>query len=184
MRNGESSYRRFVSGDKEGLVEIIRDYKDGLILYICSITGDCFNAEEIAEDTFIKLYTDKPAFKGNSTFKTWLYSIGRHTAVDYMRRHKHRNDIPLDSVCEAASAEDIEKSLIKEEERIMLHRAMQRLNPEYRQVLCLKYFGDIDHTETAAIMKKSVRQVTDLLYRAKNALKKELEKEGFRYEGL
>ena len=61
---------------------------------------------------------------------------------------------------------------------------MKKLNPEYAQVLYLIYFEDFDHDETAKIMKKNKRQIINLVFRAKNALKKELEKEGFVYDGL
>ena len=59
MENGESSYRRFLAGDDEGMVELIRNYKDGLILYLCSITGDIDSAEECVQDTFIRLAVKK-----------------------------------------------------------------------------------------------------------------------------
>ena len=56
MDNGASSYRRFRDdGDESGLVEIIRDYKDGLILYLNSFVGNIHTAEELAEDTFVLL---------------------------------------------------------------------------------------------------------------------------------
>ncbi|MCR4758699.1 MAG: RNA polymerase subunit sigma-24, partial [Oscillospiraceae bacterium] len=79
---------------------------------------------------------------------------------------------------------DIEKQYLKEEQRIELHRAMKRLKTEYAQVLYLMYFEDFDTAEIAGIMKKSKKQIGDLLYRAKKALKSELEKEGFVYEEL
>ena len=78
--------------------------------------------------------------------------------------------------------EDIERQYLKEEQKIELHRAMRRLKPEYAQVLYLMYFEEFDTAEIARIMKKSKRQIGDLLYRAKKTLKSELEKEGFVYE--
>ena len=65
-----------------------------------------------------------------------------------------------------------------------MHRSMEKLNPEYRQILWLLYFEEFSHAEAAAIMKKNSRQITNLLYRAKAALKTELMKEGFVYEEL
>ncbi len=86
MENGASSYRRFLDGDDSGFVEIVRDYKDGLILYLSSFTGDIYLAEELAEDTFVKLGIKKPRFSGRSSFRTWLYAIGRNAAIDRLRR--------------------------------------------------------------------------------------------------
>ena len=54
MDNGASSYRRFLEGDDDGIVEIIRDYKDGLILFLNRYVNNIHIAEELAEDTFFK----------------------------------------------------------------------------------------------------------------------------------
>ena len=66
----------------------------------------------------------------------------------------------------------------------MLRLAVSKLKPEYSQILCLIYFENFDNTEAGKIMKKSSKQIRDLLYRAKNALKRELEKEDAEYDGL
>ena len=60
MDNGASSYRRFLEGDDKGLVEIVGDYKDGLILYLNGYVNNIFIAEELTEDTFFRLITKKP----------------------------------------------------------------------------------------------------------------------------
>ena len=66
----------------------------------------------------------------------------------------------------------------------MLHKAIQRLKPEYEQVLYLSYFDNFSNKEIAEIMKKTTRQVENLLYNAKKALKNELDKEEYVYENL
>lgn len=184
MADGAGNYRRFViDGDEGGIVEIIRDYKDGLILYINGIVGNIHIAEEIMEDTFVKLVVKKPRFSGKCSFKTWLFTIGRNAALDYLRRNSRKSDTPVDEL-EIADKENLELSYIKEEQKIMVHRALANLKRDYRQVLYLSFFEELSNEETAAVMRKSKRQVENLLYRAKQALKKELEKEGFIYEGL
>ena len=55
MDNGASSYHRFLQGDKDGMIEIIRDYKDGLIMYIYRFTNNYNTAEDLVEDTFIEI---------------------------------------------------------------------------------------------------------------------------------
>ena len=184
MSDGSSSYNRFLSGDRDAIDEVIRDYKDGLIYYIYSIIGNMDVSEEAATDVFIKLYVDKPVFKGNSDFKTWLYKIGRNKAYDLLRKRKQRPEIPLDDAYSVSSEENIEQNYIQHEEETMLRRSVSRLKPEYCQILCLIYFENFSNTEAGKIMKKSSKQIRDLLYRAKNALKRELEKEGTEYDGL
>ena len=182
MDNGEICYRRFLDGDDEGMVEIIRDYKDGLILYLSGITGNILLAEEIMEDTFFKLVTKKPKFSGKSSFKTWLYAIGRNSAMDSFRKRSRFSDKSVEEYTDLADEISIEKEYLIEEQKITLHRALQKLNPDYRQVLYLVFFENFSNAETAKIMHKSRRQVENLLYRAKKSLKSELEKEGFEYE--
>ena len=67
---------------------------------------------------------------------------------------------------------------------MLLHRTLRRLKPEYRQVLYLTYFEGFSNAEAASIMKKSKKQVENLLYNARKMLRSELEKDGFQYEEL
>ncbi len=184
MDNGASSYRRFLEGDKDALTAIIREYRDGIVLYINNYIDNICAAEEIAEDVFIKLYVNKPRFSGKSSFKTWIYSIGRNTAIDYIRKNKKMVSASVDEFYSLADKEEIERNYIKNEQKIMLHKAMQKLSPEYRQVLYLIYFEEFDTSQAAKIMGKTNRQITYLLYRAKKSLKSRLEQERFQYEEL
>ncbi len=184
MQNGESSYRRYLAGDDNGLVEVIRDYKDGLIFYLNSFVRDLNVAEELCEDAFVKLAVKKPRFREGSSFKTFLYAIGRNAALDFLRRNKS-DAVPIEDIAESpADMESLEQSYIREERRIAVHRALDSLKPEYRQVLWLTYFEELSNKETAAVMKKSVHSIETLVYRARLALKKQLEQEGFEYEEL
>lgn len=175
---------RYLGGDDSAVSELVRDYSDGLILYIYNYVRNLDVAEELCNETFIRLVVKRPKFKGKSSFKTFLYSIGRHTALDYLRKHKRRVEVPLDEVGELKSDANPELAYILNEQNEMLRRAMLRLKPEYSQVLWLTYFEDLSAQATAEVMNKTVRSVESLLYRAKPALKQELEKEGFEYEKL
>ncbi|MBQ6601830.1 MAG: RNA polymerase sigma factor [Eubacterium sp.] len=183
MDNGASSYRRFLDGDDKGIAEIVGDFKDGLILYLNSFVNNLYVAEELAEDTFFRLLVKKPRFAGRSSFKSWLYSIGRNVAVDHIRHNSKSSYIPIEDMeAYLADESELERSYIKEERRIMVHKALNKLPSDYRQIIWLVYFEELSHEESAVAMKKSSRQIRNLLYRAKQALKSELEKEGFVYE--
>lgn len=185
MDNGAVSYRRFLDGDDSAFVDLIRDYKDGLILYLCGITGNVHLAEDLTEDTFVRIITRKPKFSGKSSFKTWLYAIARNMAFDYLRKNKGIQQVSTEELHSLQSDEEtLERAYIKEEERIELHKAMDKLIPAYKQVLWLTYFEEFSAKEVSLIMKKSVHNVETLLYRARRSLKAELEREGFVYEGF
>ena len=186
MDNGASSYRRFRdNGDERGLDAIIMEYKDGLMLYLTRIVGNIQTAEELTEDTFVLLGTKKPKFKGKSSFKTWLYAIGRNLALDRMRKEKRHPQISVDELPDLMSEEDaVETAYLKKERQITVHRAMRKLKPEHQQVLELIYFENMSSREAAEIMKKSVRSIESMLYRAKKALRSQLETEGYDDEDL
>ena len=185
MGNGASSYRRFrESGDDSGLIDIIKEYRDGLIFYLNSIVGNIHTAEELAEDTFVLLGTRKPRDKGKGSFKTWLYTIGRNLALNYLKKSSKKREISLDDCANLKALDDVEQFYIREERKIILHKCMQKLNFQYRQVLWLVYFEDFSLKQVAAVMKISTHNAETLVYRARKSLKTQLETEGFIYEEL
>ena len=185
MDNGASSYRRFLDGDDSGLTELVRDYKDGLILYLNGYVHDIYMAEDLMEDTFFRLMTKKPRFRERYTFKTWLYTIGRNIALDSIRRNAKQTVLSPEEMARCrAEVYDLEKAYLTEERKITLHQALDKLHPEYRQVLWLIYFEEMSGREAAVVLGKNPKQAANLLYRAKVALRSQLEKEGFVYEEL
>lgn len=185
MDHGANSYRRFLEGDDNGIVEIIRDYKDGLILFLNRYVCNLHVAEELAEDTFFKLVTRKPRFTARYSFKTWLYTIGRNTARNHIRRAGRVSALPVEEWASLhAEEDDLEKAYLKEERKIQVHRALAQLNPTYSRVLYLKFFEELTNAEIAAVMRKSKRQVENLRYQAKGSLRVTLQKEGIDDEDL
>ncbi len=184
MENGAACYSRFLEGDKEAVVEIVTEYNNGLVLFLTGLTGDFCLAEELAEDVFCELLISRPEYKGKSSFKTWLYAIARYKALGLLRRRRRFTDQPVDEMYELTDEVSIEREYLRTEQNIILHRAMGKLKADYCQVLHLTYLEGFSNAETAGIMKKTVRQIENLRSRARQALKKQLEKEGFVYEEL
>lgn len=152
MDNGASSYRRFLDGDDKGLFEIVEDYKEGLILYLNGYVNNIFIAEELTEDTFFRPITKKPKYSGKSTFKSWLYAIGRNVAIDYIRRNSKLLNTPIDDMENYLSEEQsLEESYIKEETKIIVHKALSKLTTDYRTILWLVFFERFSNKEAAIV---------------------------------
>lgn len=184
MDQASLCYQRFLKGDESALVELLRDYRDGLMLYLNGIVSDLSVAEELTEDTFLKLVLKKPRFSAGCSFKTWLYTIGRNLALDYLKRSR-RTTVCLDDCPEISDEEqNLERQYIQQENQIMLHHAMRKLKPEYRQVLWLVYFEGFRCAEVGKIMGKSESTTHTLVSRARQALKQKLLEEDFDYENL
>lgn len=182
MDIGDASYNRYLNGDDSGIGELIREYRDGLILFLNNYVRNINTAEELCEDTFVKLAVKKPRFRGNCSFKTFLYSIGRNIALDYLR--KNRNSVPMEELNDIEDKASLEREYIKQEQKRTLHSALKKLKPEYGRILWLTYFEELSNKEAAVVMGKSTHAIETLVYRARNALKSQLESEGFVYEEL
>ncbi len=165
---GSAEYKKFLSGDKAGFENVFRQYREGMILFLLRYVGNPQTAEDISQDVFARLWLDRPRISGKSLFKTWLYTLARNAAIDYLR--KNRRTSP--DVAEISDTEDdfLERT-IAEERRLALHRALSELKPEYGRALYLLYFEEMPVREIAALEKKSPRQISDLIYNAKRALK-------------
>lgn len=177
-----NAYKRYLDGDGAALLELIREYKSGLTMYLNNYVHDLNLADELCCETFVRLADKKPKFRENSSFKTFLYGIGRNVALSYIRRNKKHVAEPLDEAAEIPDTFDLEKEFLLKERNRQLYTAIGTLKPEHSQALWLMYFEELSVKEIAAVMKKSQSAVKVLLHRARQALKTELEKEGFEYE--
>ena len=185
MDTGADSYRRYRAGDDGAFVEIVREYRDGVVLFLNRYVDDLTLAEELAEETFFRLAVKKPLFAPRGTFKTWLYTIARNVALDYLRRDRSIAPLPIEASEETAQeTASLEQAYLREERKITIHRALRRLSSAYGTALYLKFFEDMDNEAIAKIMHKTKRQVENLLYQAKRSLKEELQKEGITDENL
>lgn len=182
MDIGAENYCRFLNGHNDALIELIKLYKDSLILFIDSTVHNVFIAEDLMEETFVRLATKRPCFSGHSSFKTFLFSIARNLAIDWMRKESKNNHIPLDSIQNELATTSLEQSYFRKDRQLRVRNAVKRLPPNYAEIIHLVYFEGLSNSDVAQIMKKNKRQIENMLYRAKSSLKAELIKEGFHNE--
>ena len=185
MDNGASSYHRFLEGDESGLEELVEAYSDNLIFFINRFINDLVLSEDLMSDTFLELIVKKPIFKGDSSFKTYLFKIGRNKAFDYLRKQNRTVIVPFHNAeNEIPDVISIENNILKNDQQKHVNQCLENIKKEYREVLHLLYFEEMSNEAVSIIMKKSKKQIENLAYRAKLTLKSTLEKEGFVYEEL
>lgn len=177
MDNGESSYRRFLNGDESAFREILDLYSENLIFFINRYVNNISVAQELSEDVFVEILLQKKRYNFKTSLKTYLFTIGRNKAVSYLRRCARKPEYTYEYIENEADRKSIEDEFIRREQERELHEALERLNSDYKTVLHLIYFEDMCSDEAAAVMKKNKKQIENLLYRAKQALRKELESE-------
>lgn len=179
MDNGARSYRRFLDGDENAFVEIMDEYRDGLIFFINGYLNDFHAAEDIAADCFVFLLVHKHGYNFKVSLKTYLYMIGRSKSLNYLKRRKIIKIEALDEAEDKVSDEKTpEDTVLTSERKRAVHKALKKLGEEMRTAVHLVYFDGMSYAETAKIMKKSPKQIDNLLYRAKAELRSLLGKEG------
>lgn len=176
MISDEELYRQYISGDETGLDELMKKYGDPLTLYINGYLHDVHEAEDLMIEAFSYLFTKKPRIRDGG-FKAYLYKTARHMAL----RHKSRRRIifSLDNLTREAEAQTLVEEVVRTKERNqILHLCMDELNPDYREALYLTYFEGMSYQQAAEVMGKSVKQITNMVYRGKERLRGLLKREG------
>ena len=176
---GAQLYAAYLGGNEQALEELVKMYGDPLTRFAYCIVHDDDCAEDVTADTFAVLIVKRKHFRGESKFRTWLYSVARNRAIDYVRKSRRCGTLSgLENVLTCSDDHSLEKS-----ERLnKLYACMQQLQDGYKEVLCLSYFDGFSVGEICHILKKSAKQVYNLLARAKSSLKNIMLKEGYSYE--
>ena len=181
MDNGACSYRRFLDGDEHAFDEIVESLFRGLVFFVDRIVHDTHAAEDIAMDTLADLIVYRHRYNFKVSLKTYVYMVGRHRALDYLRRRRARPEVSLDETDEIPDdGETPEESALNRERRRILDAALADMSEDMREVIHLIYFENMTYDEAAAVMKKNRKQIDNLLYRAKKELRDKLGEEGER----
>lgn len=190
----ELIYERFLSEKNESdLLILIERHRESLMLFLNGFVGNIGDAEELMMDTFAEVAAGPTLFSGRSSFRTWLFSIGKNLALMWLRKAKRFALLPVNSRDDDSGeaqtdtpAKDRtgspEFEILKSERNRQLYEAMGHLNEEYRRILVLMYFEGMSYDEVSHVMRKNKKQIYNLAERGKTALKAELKKMGFAYE--
>lgn len=180
--HGESSYRRFLQGDKNALEELVSTYSDELVRFACTYVKSEAVAEDVVSDVFATLFMKGKRFTDADKLRAFLYKMTRNRSIDYLRRHKR--ELPLEDAEAVLSVPGVEDQLLRSERDEALYRCLAQMPRQYREVLELTWFEEFSNEQVASILGKSAKQVYNLRSRAKIALKELLEKEGITREDL
>ncbi len=172
----ESDYiYRFLAGEDEALEELVVLYRGGLTLFIYGFVHDWFEAESLMIDTFAVFAARRDMFRGKSSLKTYLFAIAKRLALHQMRKTIHERAYSFPPSPELGMLDSAEILYMQEEQKRDLYRSMQQLHANYWQVLYLLYIEGMNREEASRVLGKSQKQMDNLIYRAKAALRKLLD---------
>ena len=165
--------------DASAFEEIVRRYKRAILAYARSAIGSTQDAEEVTQDTFVKVYWAADRFDPKYSFKTWLYTIVSNTCKNKLRsRARRAKDISLDhenspvvTLSHEATPLDVYERNIKVE---AVRDAIDSLPPRYKQVLHLRYVEGLRYREIGEALGLSLGNVEARIFRGKERIRQRL----------
>src|SRR5438034_9119481 len=154
--------KRAQGGDLEAYDELIRRYQERIYATIYHMTANNEDANELAQETFIKAYQALKSFKGDSSFFTWLYRIAVNKTINFLKQRKNRSQMSLNDLDFNAEHDPDLVALISDktprrevnlaELQEKLNEAMQKLSEPHRLAVTLHDVQGLSHEEIAKIM--------------------------------
>ena len=176
--NDITLYQRFLSGDDSGLQRLMERYGNSLTLYIDGYLHDIHEAEDLMIEAFAYFVAKRPRLRDDG-FRAYLYKSARHLALRCLQKKRRKQLFSFDDLEQEPESDVLLETLVQTDERNrILWRCMDELAPAYREALYLVYFEGMRHAEAAAVMRKTEKQIADLVYRGRASLRKTLEREG------
>jgi RNA polymerase sigma-70 factor (ECF subfamily) len=175
---------RFCKGDTQAFKALVERHMKLAGAAAHGVTGDYAAAEDVVQESFLKVYTNLGSLKEPEKFKYWLRNVVRTTALDWRRRNK-KGVQSLDALesldgeslnVEAPDASPPERVTDKEELRKRVREEIERLPESHREVVALKYLGGKSYEEIAALTGLSQATIESRLFRARQKLKSRFER--------
>lgn len=175
--------KEVLKGDQNAFAEIVELYQDKLYRVCFRMLGNKHEAEDIAQEAFVRAFVNIHTFDTNRKFSTWLYRIGTNLCIDRIRKKKP--DYYLDAevagtqglnmYSQIASTEELpEEEVLKMEMQDRVQYEISRLPDKYRAVIVLKYMEDLPLQEISDILDMPLGTVKTRIHRGREALRKQL----------
>jgi RNA polymerase sigma factor (sigma-70 family) len=167
-----SKIDRVIAGDRQAYAELVDKHKSYAYTIAYKILQNRPEAEEAAQDSFIKAFHNLAGFNRQSKFSTWLYRIVFNTAITYKRKSRHQ----FESIDQSSSIHSPEgdSTLEKDDKKKYLDAALSRLNEADRTALTLFYLDEFSLEEIAEIMSMQANTIKVRVHRARQRLADEL----------
>lgn len=181
--NDQQLVQRVQKGDKSAFDLLVLKYQHRVLKLVGRFVSDAAEAEDVAQEAFIKAYRALPAFRGDSAFYTWLYRIAINTAKNALVSNRRRPvDFDLDMQdpdqyerhARLKEADTPEGVLLTDEIRVVVEKALEQLPEDLRTAIVLRELEGLSYEEIAEAMDCPVGTVRSRIFRAREAIDKKL----------
>lgn len=179
MENDVKLYKEFLLGNQNAFDKLMDKYRKNIICFINGYVKNIDIAEDLAQDVFVYILINKKEYDFKYSMKTYLYTIARSRALNYIKREKRI--IYLNENVDYGNKEEdiysIEEEIFSNERKQKLYKAIEELNESQKRAIFLADIEELSYNEIGKILGKSISQTKMIIYRARKNLKKLLGKE-------
>ncbi len=191
-RNDDAELVKKASGgDKDAYRGLVEKYQQRVFSIALEVVRSREDAEDIAQEVFVKAYLSLPDFKGQSSFYTWLYRIAYNMAVDFRRRVQRRGGPPVeydeaklgkisDDAINQNRFDGPHDFVMRKEESHQIQKVLSEISPEHRAVITLREIEGLSYDEIADVLRVSKGTVMSRLHYARKRLQQALVALGLR----
>jgi RNA polymerase sigma-70 factor (ECF subfamily) len=167
----EELFASFLAGN-EGMFEaLVKRYQKPLYGYLVRYLGNANLAEEVSQETFVKVFEKRHLYQQDRPFKPWLYQIAMNAATDKFRERKH-SPVAMDDKAEAiANSDSPAIALERREVAQMIAQAVAELPDHQRQVFILREYQYLSYAEISAVVQRPLNTVKSDMHRALQSLR-------------
>lgn len=161
------------NGDTKAYAQLVNRYKDLVYTLAIRMLKNREEAEEVAQDTFIKVFKSLDKFKGDSKFSTWIYKVTYNTCLDRIKKNKkYLNDVAIGEFTfnKLDSIDNALENMIKEEKHTLIKNCINKLPEDSSALLTLFYFEELSLDEISKIINIEANTVKVKLFRARKKL--------------
>ena len=179
-RDGRLMSNRDIAKSKpQPFLEIFERYQEQIFNFILRMTQDCYLAEDLTQEVFLKLFQSESNLSRHPNPGAWVFTIARNMCLNALRNR--RSKIGHQNIMQNAAQEisvhgnDPYHDLVARETADLVKKALAELNENQREVLILREYHDLPYRKIAKITQSSEGRVKSLLFRARETLRKKLQ---------
>lgn len=167
---------RFKAGDEQAFDEIVRKHQKNVLNLVYRYLSDATQAEDVAQEAFIRVYRARANYEPSAKFSTWLYRITVNLCLNEIRSRKSAGPrvAPVNDLLEEPAGEHPDSQLDQRELQQAVKDAIDALPENQRMAVLLARYEDMSYDEIAEAMNLSLEAVKSALHRAKENLKQKL----------